>query len=88
MDTDEEGLRRAKRQLVVVRNSDKEHIEPVDGFEEGDLIVVAGQGGLKDDSAIRELSELESVQDPVDSGNVADTSTPAVQNPPKPKPGK
>ena len=88
VDTDEEGLRRAKRQLVVVRNSDKEHIEPVDGFEEGDLIVVAGQGGLKDDSAIRELSELESVQDPVDSGNVADTSTPAVQNPPKPKPGK
>ena len=88
VDTDEEGLRRAKRPLVVVRNSDKEHIEPVDGFEEGDLIVVAGQGGLKDDSAIRELSELESVQDPVDSGNVADTSTPAVQNPPKPKPGK
>jgi RND family efflux transporter MFP subunit len=88
VDIDEEGVRRAKRQLVVVRNSDKEHIEPVDGFEEGDLIVVAGQGGLKDDSAIRELSELESVQDPVESGNVADASSSAVQNPPKPKSGK
>ncbi|MBT7873590.1 MAG: efflux RND transporter periplasmic adaptor subunit [Verrucomicrobia bacterium] len=88
VDTDEEGVRRAKRQLVVVRNSDKEHIEPVEGFEEGDLIVVAGQGGLKDDSAIRELSELESVQDPVESGNVADTSSPAVENSPKTKPGK
>ena len=88
VDTDEEGVRRAKRQLVVVRNSDKEHIEPVEGFEEGDLIVVAGQGGLKDDSAIRELSELESVQDPVESGNVADTSSPTVENSPKTKPGK
>lgn len=88
VDTDEEGVRRAKRQLVVVRNSDKEHIEPVEGFEEGDLIVVAGQGGLKDDSAIRELSELESVQDPVGSGNVADTSSPAVETPQKTKPGK
>ena len=88
VDTDEEGVRRAKRQLVVVRNSDKEHIEPVEGFEEGDLIVVAGQGGLKDDSAIRELSELESVQDPVESANVADASSPAVQNSPKTKPGK
>ena len=88
VDTDEEGVRREKRQLVVVRNSDKEHIEPVEGFEEGDLIVVAGQGGLKDDSAIRELSELESVQVPVESGNVADTSSPAVENSPKTKPGK
>ena len=86
--TDEEGVRRAKRHLVVARNSDKEHIEPVDGFEEGDLIVVAGQGGLKDDSAIRELSDLESVQNPVESGNTADTSSPAVKASPKSKSGK
>jgi len=86
--TDEEGVRRAKRQLVVARNSDKEHIEPVDGFEEGDLIVVAGQGGLKDDSLIRELSEVESVQDPLESGNAADTSSPAVKASPKSKSGK
>ncbi len=86
--TDEEGVRRAKRHLVVARNSDKEHIEPVDGFEEGDLIVVAGQGGLKDDSAIRELSDLESVQNPVESVNTADTSSPAVKASPKSKSGK
>ena len=86
--TDEEGVRRAKRHLVVARNSDKEHIEPVDGFEEGELIVVAGQGGLKDDSAIRELSEVESVQNPVEPGNAADTSNPAVKASPKSKSGK
>ena len=54
--TDTDGVRRAMRQLVVARNSDKDHIEPTEGFEEGDLIVVAGQGGLKDDSPIRELT--------------------------------
>jgi hypothetical protein len=77
-------VRRAKRHLVVARNSDKEHIEPVDGFEEGDLIVVAGQGGLKDDSAIRELSELESTENSKEADVVTDKSNPEAK-PPKPQ---
>ncbi|MBT5927023.1 MAG: efflux RND transporter periplasmic adaptor subunit, partial [Verrucomicrobia bacterium] len=69
---DADGVRRAMRQLVVARNSDKDHIEPVDGFEEGELIVVAGQGGLKDESLIRELGELDtpSMSDESDKSKV------------------
>lgn len=53
--TDADGVMRAKRQLVVPINADKVHIEPVEGFQVGESIVVAGQSGLKDESAIREL---------------------------------
>jgi membrane fusion protein (multidrug efflux system) len=53
--TDTNGVKRAKRWLVEARNVDKVHIEPADGFEVGERIVVAGQGGLKDDSPVREL---------------------------------
>ena len=55
--TDTNGVRRAKRHLVEPRNADKMHIEPMEGFEEGEEIVVAGHSGLKDDSPIRELGE-------------------------------
>ena len=53
--TDTNGIVRAKRQLVVPVNTDKEHIEPTSGFNVGDQIIVAGQGGLKDEAPIREL---------------------------------
>lgn len=57
--TDTNGVRRAERKLVEPRNADIDNIEPVEGFEVGDLIVVAGQSGLKEDSPIRELGEPE-----------------------------
>lgn len=55
--TDTNGVRRAERKRVEPRNADKENIEPMNGFKEGDIIVVAGQAGLKEDSPIRELGE-------------------------------
>ncbi len=55
--TDTNGVRRAKRELVVPRNADKIHIEPESGFAVGEEIIVAGQSALKDESAIRELGE-------------------------------
>lgn len=55
--TDTNGVRRAERKLVEPRNADKHHFEPMQGFQEGDIIVVAGQAGLKEDSPIRELGE-------------------------------
>jgi RND family efflux transporter MFP subunit len=56
---DTNGVQLAKRHLVVPLNADKLHIEPKEGFETGDLIVVAGQSGLKDNSPIRELEQPE-----------------------------
>jgi membrane fusion protein, multidrug efflux system len=53
---DTNGVLRAKRQLVVPRNADKEHVEPREGFAVGDLVVVAGHSGLKDDSLLRQLA--------------------------------
>lgn len=55
--TDTNGFKRAKRELVVPRNMDKENIEPIGGFEAGDLIVVAGQSGLKNNSLVRKLEK-------------------------------
>ena len=55
--TDTNGVRRAKRHLVKKRNEDKLHIEPLEGFEVGEEIIVAGQSGLKDDSTIRVLGD-------------------------------
>lgn len=55
--TDTNGVRRAERKRVEPRNADKDNIEPMEGFQEGDIIVVAGQAGLKEDSPIRELGE-------------------------------
>ena len=51
---DTNGVLRARRHLVVPRNADKAHVEPVDGFAVGDRIVVAGQSGLKDDSPVED----------------------------------
>jgi hypothetical protein len=54
---DTNGVMRAKRELVVPRNADKERIEPTEGFAVGEQIVVAGHSGLKDDAPVRELKE-------------------------------
>jgi len=45
--------RTVTRCLVVPKLSDKYFIEPMDGFVAGDIIVVAGQSGLKDGSLVR-----------------------------------
>ncbi|MEM7232238.1 MAG: efflux RND transporter periplasmic adaptor subunit [Planctomycetota bacterium] len=52
---DEEGVLRAQRKKVMPQNSDKQHVEPSEGFEVGEQIVVAGHSGLKEGSAVREL---------------------------------
>ena len=49
------NVKSVKRHLVLPLNADKVHIEPTDGFNVGDKIVVAGQSGLKENSLIREL---------------------------------
>ena len=45
--------RRVKRVLVEARASDRLNVEPGEGFAEGDLVVVAGQTGLKDGARVR-----------------------------------
>ncbi|MCS1409178.1 MAG: Multidrug resistance protein MdtE [Verrucomicrobia subdivision 3 bacterium] len=57
--SDTNGVMRARRHLVVQRNVDKLNVEPMDGFELGDTIVVAGHAGLKDAAAVRVLKELD-----------------------------
>lgn len=75
--TDTNGVRRAKRQLVVPRNADMEHLEPTAGFEVGDAIVVAGHSGLKDDSPIRELNEPEAGS-PTPTASIAQMTTNSI----------
>ena len=45
--------RHVERVLVETRIEDRLNLEPVGGFAEGDLIVVAGQTGLKDGAKVR-----------------------------------
>jgi multidrug efflux pump subunit AcrA (membrane-fusion protein) len=45
--------RKVERVLVEPRLEDRLNIEPAGGFNEGDLIVVAGQTGLKDAARVR-----------------------------------
>lgn len=45
--------RKVERLLVDAVASDRLHVEPASGFKEGDLVVVAGQTGLKDGAKVR-----------------------------------
>ncbi len=45
--------RKVQRLLVEPRASDRLHVEPMTGFNEGDQVVVAGQTGLKDGALVR-----------------------------------
>jgi membrane fusion protein (multidrug efflux system) len=45
--------RKVERVLIEPRLMDPLHVEPAAGFREGDLIVVAGQTGLKDGARVR-----------------------------------
>jgi len=55
--TSTNGVRSVKRQLVLPQNADKVHIEPFEGFEVGEKVVIAGQSGLKENSKIREVGD-------------------------------
>lgn len=44
--------RRVKRALVEPLLSDRDHVEPKEGFNEGDEIIIAGQTGLRDDALV------------------------------------
>lgn len=45
--------RKVERLLVKPRLMDKDNLEPMEGFKEGDQIVVTGQTGLKDGAKVR-----------------------------------
>ena len=53
--SDTNGVMRASRHLVVPRNADKLNVEPIDGFDAGEKVILAGHSGLKENSPIREL---------------------------------
>lgn len=42
-----------ERLLVLPSIIDRDHVEPASGFAEGDLVVIAGQTGLKDGARVR-----------------------------------
>jgi len=50
---------RARRCEVEILLEDSENVEPVEGFSTGDILVVAGQAGLKDGTLIRLPGEKE-----------------------------
>lgn len=45
--------RKVQRLLIEPLASDRLHVEPTSGFQEGDRVVVAGQTGLKDGALVR-----------------------------------
>jgi RND family efflux transporter MFP subunit len=45
--------RKVQRLLIEPLASDRLHVEPASGFQEGDRVVVAGQTGLKDGALVR-----------------------------------
>ncbi|MDA1275423.1 MAG: efflux RND transporter periplasmic adaptor subunit [Verrucomicrobia bacterium] len=61
--------RTVERLLVVPKIVDNLNVEPVSGFNEGDLIVVAGQSGLKDGARVR-------LPDDPDPSKEAETTAP------------
>lgn len=46
-------VKRVERLLIEPLLADKENVQPAKGFKEGDLIVLAGQTGLKDGALVR-----------------------------------
>ncbi len=62
------GERDVERVRLVPQLEDAMFVEPLEGFEDGDLIVTAGQSGLKDGALVR----LPGDPDPEDEETVAD----------------
>ena len=70
------GVKRVKRRLVLPLNTDKVNIEPSEGFEPGEKVVIAGQSGLKENSRVRELGDPDpDAEKPADT--TASTNAPA-----------
>tara|TARA_Y100001934_G_scaffold32273_2_gene36157 strand:+ start:214 stop:1371 length:1158 start_codon:yes stop_codon:yes gene_type:complete len=78
--TDTNGVKRVKRQLVLPENADKIHIEPVEGFEIGEKVVVAGQSGLKENSRIREVGDPDPATTSTNAPTANVTNTPVTGN--------
>ena len=71
------GVKRVKRRLVLPLNTDKVNIEPSEGFEPGEKVVIAGQSGLKENSRVRELGDPDpDAEKPADT--TASTNAPAT----------
>ncbi len=71
------GVKRVKRRLVLPLNTDKVNIEPSEGFEPGEKVVIAGQSGLKENSRVRELGDPDpDAEQPADT--TASTNAPAT----------
>jgi hypothetical protein len=51
------------RLRLLPRISDRNHVEPVGGFAEGDSIIIAGQAGLKHGARVKLPGEEESEAD-------------------------
>lgn len=79
---DENGIRLARKSLVVPQNADKDHIEPTSGFEVGDQVIVAGQAGLKEDSPIRELEAIIDIADKTSPAKSSSSEKPGATKAP------
>jgi len=77
--TDTNGVRRARRYLIEPVNMDKDHVEPKANFAPGDLIVVAGQIGLKDNQPVREVGQPKTIPDPAATNAPPATNQPAAR---------
>jgi len=58
---------RVERVYIEPRLTDRDHIEPAEGLERGDRVVIAGQAGLKDAALVElPLEELAEAEDSAD----------------------
>ena len=74
--------RTVERVLVQPRLMDRDNLEPLDGFVEGDQLVVAGQTGLKDGAQVRLPGDPDpETKDNSGTGDKADSSEAAAAKP-------
>lgn len=78
--------RRVKRALVEPLLSDRDHVEPKEGFNEGDEIIIAGQTGLRDDALVElpgdkveEDEELDDKDEEKSDGETTSTNAPTAE---------
>ena len=73
--------RRVERMLIAPILEDREFVEPVEGFEPGDQIVVAGQAGLKDNALVRLPGDPDPDDEEEDSDDGAGDGTQVAEAP-------
>lgn len=69
-------VKRVERLLIEPLLADKMNVEPAKGFKEGDLIVLAGQTGLKDGALVR----LPGDPDPAEKKTVGDKKSASTKS--------